>query len=170
MLAVTPVQGFGQPATAGAQNAVRNLETFIADLSLAPATEFVAPGVSAPTSIHVPSFEGEPFGKYLIELELPTAQAIDADVEAVITAIGAVGVQNIRRLLVESDARPPAVAGAPFIKDFIRKTKNLIDVYKREVLRQKPRISGLAIAGGIFIGIAALGAILYARTQQEKGR
>ena len=34
----------------------------------------------------------------------------------------------------------------------------------------KKRVSGLAIAGGLFVGIAALSAILYAKTREEAGR
>lgn len=169
MLIASPV-GFGQQVTHGVDVAVRNLESFMADLALAPTEEFVGPGNLAPTSIHVPEFEQEPFGKFQIELTMAEAQAIDADVEKIINAISAIGVKNVRRLLVESDAKPPLVANAPFVKDFVRKTKNLIDVYRREVLRQKPRVAGLAIAGGIFVGIIAIGAIVYAKTQQERGR
>ncbi len=162
-MSITPAPVFGQAAI-GVKAAIRNLETFLAELATAPAEEFVRPGVAAPTSIHVPEFEMEPFGKFLIELDMADAQAHDRDVEAIIQAIKAIGVKNVKRLLVDSDARPPSVAGSPIVKGFVRKTKNLISLYHAEVARLKapPIPWGVVALVGVG-GVALIGGVLYIR-------
>ncbi len=170
MLTVMPTDALGQVPTAKtAGAAVSSIEGLLSDLALAPAEEFTAPGVSSPTRIHIPELEGNPFGRFQIELSIDDARGIDAHVNEIIFAIDRAGL-DARKLLHKHDAKPPPVEGAPYVKDFVRKAKNLILVYRQKVVHPEPRVSGVVIAGGLFVAALAVGAMVYARTQEEKGR
>jgi len=142
MISVELLHGFGgtfgrAAPVQGVDKAIRDLESFLEDLAVAPAREYLEPGKAFATMIHVPAMEDAPFGRFAIELTQAEAAATGKDIDTIIKAIGKFGGTNVRRMLIELDARPPLPDSLPDVKDFVRKSRNLIDVYRREVERAK---------------------------------
>lgn len=158
----------GQPL---ATSDIQVLQGIADDLSTAPAEEFVAPGVSATTMVHVPEDEGEPWGKYAVEWSNADVAAYSAARGKVIAAITqAVGqpAPEVKRMLVTADAFPPEGITMIEVPRLRRQLKNLIAVYNAKVLGNGQTRGGVVLAGGIFLAAALLGIFSYAKWKEGR--
>jgi hypothetical protein len=153
-----------------ATDQLRVLEGIIAELKTAPAEEYLEPGVSATTMIHVPAVEGEPWGKYAIEWsqeDLATYNTARLAVVASIAQATGLPEPEVKRMLVNADAFPPADVTMFEVPRLRRQLENLVKLYNAKVLGRAPN-AGVVIASGIFLGAALIGVFAYAKWRDKR--
>jgi len=170
MMQIKPVYGLGQSAAPGEASA-RFFDGLFTDLVQAPAEEFVRPGVSAPTMIHVPDQEGEPFGKFFIEWDQSDLVAYQQARNDLINAIKMTlndDDASVKRLLINANALPSLSPALVPVSRFSGRLSNLLHIYRARVLGKKEKFSKAVIAGGLFIGLAAFAYAIYEHSQNPE--
>ena len=147
-------------------NEADNVDLVIRDFIIRLKSHAIATSQGAPITIP---------DRGLIEDDADQFALTNAQAGAVEVAIRNVGLSiglgpNHPLILNASLSIDPFGPGLPTVSGLEESLKDLLALWEQRLREEKPRFrpSGLTIAGGLFVGIMALGAILYAKTKDER--